>query len=297
MGSSTGNLLVDDRRTLENLFSSVPMLIATHCEDEATILANTEKAKERYGAAIPASAHPVIRSREACYLSSSLAVELARKHNTRLHILHISTREELSLFQEGVPLAEKRITSEACVHHMTFSDKDYIELGNRIKCNPAIKRSEDREAIVDAVRTGRIDVIATDHAPHTAEEKSLDYQQAPSGLPLVQHSLVMLLQLYQRGELSVETIVERACHAPAECFRIIDRGYLDPGMWADVVLVDPEATWTVENKGLYYKCGWSPLEGRPMKGRIEKTFVNGNLAYSNGKLIADKPGMRIQFDR
>lgn len=296
MGSSTGNLLVDDRDTLDRLFGSVPLLIATHCEDEQTILDNIAKAQEKYGSAIPASMHPVIRSREACYKSSSLAVELAKKHGTRLHILHITTREELALFSDA-PIGEKNITSEVCVHHLTFSDKDYIKLGHQIKCNPAIKLEQDRKALVEAMKSGRLDIIATDHAPHTVDEKSGDYMHAPSGLPLVQHPLVLLLQLYHNEGLSLETLVERACHAPAKCFDIADRGYLDEGKRADVVVIDPDHEWTITNDSVLYKCGWTPLHGRKVKGRIERTFVNGNQVYANGKLTVDQPGMRLTFDR
>jgi dihydroorotase len=297
MGSSTGNLLVDNPKTLEHLFAEVPLLIATHCEDEATITANLEKAKEKYGKAIPASAHAMIRSREACLKSSAFAVSLAKKHGTRLHILHISTKEEVSLFESGIPLPQKRITAEACVHHMNFSDKDYVTLGNQIKCNPAIKTEHDRMAIVDAVRQGRIDVIATDHAPHTAEEKTADYLQAPSGLPLVQHSLTLLLNMHHRNELPIETGVERACHAPAICFQVRDRGFLDEGMFADVVMVDPDAGWTVNKESLLYQCGWSPLVGMKMYGSIEKTFVNGALVYDKGIVIDTIRGRRLEFDR
>ena len=296
MGSSTGNLLVDDRDTLDRLFGSVPILIATHCEDEQTIIDNLEKAKAKYGKSIPASMHPVIRSRQACYLSSSLAVELAKKHGTRLHILHLTTREELALFSDA-PLDEKHITAEVCVHHLTFSKQDYITLGNQIKCNPAVKREEDRNALLDALKSGKLDVIATDHAPHTWDEKSQDYLNAPSGLPLVQHPIVLLLQLHHNEGLSLETLVERACHAPARCFDIGDRGYLDEGKWADVVVIDPEAEWQVNKDQLLYKCGWSPIEGRTMKGKINKTFVNGNLVYNEGELSVGQPGMRLTFDR
>lgn len=297
MGSSTGNLLVDDPSTLDRLFAEVPLLIATHCEDEATIEANLQQAIEKYGNAIPASAHAVIRSREACLKSSSFAVSLAKKHNTRLHILHISTKEEINLFDADIPLAQKRITSEACVHHMSFSDKDYIQLGHRIKCNPAIKTEYDRKAIVDAVRSGRIDVIATDHAPHTAEEKASDYLHAPSGLPLVQHSLLLLMRLHFNDEIPIETSITRACHTVAECFQIRDRGFLDEGCFADVVLVDPEAKWDVGKDSLLYKCGWSPLEGSQMQGRIEQTYVNGIRVCDQGRIVDETPGRRLVFAR
>lgn len=297
MGSSTGNLLVDDPSTLDRLFAEVPLLIATHCEDEATIEANLEAAIDKYGKAIPASAHAQIRSREACLKSSSFAVSLAKKHNTRLHILHISTKEETGLFEKDVPLKDKRITAEACVHHLTFCDKDYVDLGNKIKCNPAIKTEYDRKAVIEAVRSGRIDIIATDHAPHTAEEKDTDYLHSPSGLPLVQHSLLLLLQLHFKNELPIETSIERACHAPAECFAIRDRGYLDEGCYADVVLVDTETVWEVTRPSLLYQCQWSPLEGRQFQGRIIKTFVNGSLAWDDGIIADERVGMRLEFDR
>lgn len=297
MGSSTGNLLVDNPVTLDHLFAEVPLLIATHCEDEATIHANLEAAIEKYGKAIPASAHALIRSREACQKSSTLAVSLARKYGTRLHILHISTKEELSLFDVDVPLEKKRITAEACVHHMSFSDKDYVALGNKIKCNPAIKTEYDRVAIVEAVKNGRIDVIATDHAPHTAEEKAIEYLHAPSGLPLVQHSLPLLLNLHHRNELPIEIAVQRACHAPALCFQVKDRGFLDEGKYADIVVVDPAMHWRVSRPSLLYKCGWSPLEGIEMHGLIEQTFVNGEVVYQDGKIINATPGKRLDFTR
>lgn len=297
MGSSTGNLLVDDPSALERLFGEVQMLIATHCEDEATIAANLEEAIEKYGKAIPASAHATIRSRQACLKSSSFAISLARKYGTRLHILHISTKEEAAMFDEGIPLEQKRITSEACVHHMTFADKDYLTLSNKIKCNPAIKTDYDRTAILDAVRSGRIDVIATDHAPHTVEEKAVDYLHAPSGLPLVQHALPLLLNMHYREELPIEVAVERACHAPAICFQIRDRGYLDEGKYGDIIVVDPDRTWKVTAQSLLYHCGWSPLEGAEMHGSIDKTFVNGRLAYDNGQIIPGLTGARLEFMR
>jgi dihydroorotase len=275
----------------------VPILIATHCEDEATIIENLARAKEKYGNVIPPSAHALIRSREACLKSSSFAVALAKKHGTRLHILHISTKEEISLFNNTIPLEQKRITAEGCVHHMSFSDKDYLTLGNQIKCNPAIKTEYDRAAIVEAVKNGRIDIIATDHAPHTSAEKASDYISAPSGLPLVQHSLPLLLNLHFNDELSIDIAVQRACHAPAICFQIKDRGFLDEGCHADVLVVDPSKSWSVTKESLLYKCGWSPLEGREMHGQLEKTFVNGNMVYSGGQVSEEHRGMRLEFDR
>ena len=294
MGSSTGNMLVDNKTTLERLFESCPLLIATHCEDEATIKRNMAEAHERYGKVIPPSAHPWIRSREACLLSSSLAVELAKKHNTRLHILHISTADEIALFEQG-PVGNKRITAEACVHHMYFSDQDYVALGNQIKCNPAIKTVDDRAAILRAVFEDKIDVIATDHAPHTWEEKSQPYEHAPSGLPLVQHPLLLMLDHWQDGRIKLERIIDKMCHAPADCFRIADRGYLDEGYFADIVLVDLEKSTTITKESLLYKCGWSPLEGKTFKGRIGGTWVNGTRLYEDGKIIGEPAGERLMF--
>lgn len=296
MGSSTGNLLVDDDETLDGIFARVPLLIAAHCEDEQTIRDNLALAQQKYGRHIPPSMHPVIRSREACLLSSSKAVDLAKKHGTRLHVLHITTRDELSLFSEA-PVSEKHITCEACVHHMTFSDKDYVPLGHLIKCNPAIKQADDRDAIIEAVDKGVIDVVATDHAPHTTEEKASLYEDAPSGMPLVQHALVLLLQLYFDGKLTMEKIVERACHAPAKCFHIEDRGYLDEGYRADLVMIDPDTRWSEDASALLYKCGWTPLRGREFRGKVHSTFVNGEIVYRNGELSVGKPGMRLTFDR
>lgn len=295
MGSSTGNMLVDDRRTLDNLFSRSHMLIATHCEDEQSIKDQLAVHLARYGEDIPFAAHPVIRDELACYRSSSMAIELARQHNTRLHILHISTARELDLFDATKPLSEKRITSEVCVHHLHFSADDYPRLGSLIKCNPAIKYPSDRQALWDGLLADRLDIIATDHAPHTWEEKQQKYMQAPSGLPLVQHALVMMLQEVHKGRISLEKLVEKMCHAPAECFRIPDRGYLDEGAYADLVVVDPNTSWTISREELLYKCGWSPLEGEPVKGRIDQTFVNGQLVFDRGRIVSDKPGKRLVF--
>ncbi len=295
MGSSTGNMLVDNRQTLENLFSKVDMLIATHCEDEETIKANLEKYKNTEG--LDASYHPIIRNIEGCYLSSSMAVELARKHNTRLHILHISTAKELDLFENTVPLKNKRITAEVCVHHLTFTADDYARLGNKIKCNPAIKSTENRDALLPALLDDRLDIIATDHAPHTMEEKSKPYLEAPSGLPLIQHGLVMMLEKVKQGKLAVEKVVEKMCHAPADCFRIKDRGYLDEGNYADIVIVHPNKPWTVSSGNILYKCGWSPLEGKTYHSQVQKTFVNGELVYVGTQYVKQGAGMRLQFDR
>lgn len=295
MGSSTGNMLVDDPGVLEDLFRTCPMLIATHCEDEHTIRENMELWKSRFGEDIPMTEHPLIRSREACLLSSSMAIELARKHGTRLHVLHISTAEETHLFDNSVPLGQKRITSEACVHHLRFSALDYPRLGAQIKCNPAIKDVADREAVWAAVLDDRIDIIATDHAPHTWEEKSGKYASSPSGLPLVQHALVMMLQEVWQGRWSIERLVEKMCHAPAECFRIIDRGYLDEGSWADLVVIDPDREWRITKDNLLYHCGWSPLEGELMKGYVEQTWINGRLAWNGAEIVAEASGMRLTF--
>ncbi|WP_116105680.1 dihydroorotase [Lewinella sp. IMCC34191] len=298
MGSSTGNMLVDDEQTLDALFTQSPLLIATHCEDEATIRHNAAKARERYGTEIPVQEHPHIRSAEGCLKSSSLAIELAKRHNTRLHILHISTADEVSLFRNDIPLREKRITAEVCVHHLTFNAKDYDRLGNGIKCNPAIKSEHHRSALLPALLDDRFDVIATDHAPHTAEEKSQsDYFKAPGGLPLVQHSLDMMMRLEQAGQITLEKIVEKMCHAPAICYQVAGRGYLDEGMHADVVVYDPQETWTVAPENILYHVGWSPLEGMMLRGRVRETIVSGQIAYAAGKVIDTVRGERLAFDR
>jgi dihydroorotase len=296
MGSSTGNMLVDNEDTLRGLFERVPpMLIATHCEDEATVRANLAAAKEKYGADIPVEMHPIIRSEEACYRSSELAVRLAKKHDARLHVLHISTAKELALFDNTMPLTEKKITAEACIHHLWFSDADYAEKGNFIKWNPAVKTANDRDAIFQAVLDNRIDVIATDHAPHTIEEKSRSYLDAPSGGPLVQHALMAMLEKMEQGKISIEKIVEKMAHAPAELFRIKDRGYIREGYFADLVVVERHA-YSVSKDNIIYQCGWSPFEGHIFPYRISKTFVNGNLVYSNGSLIEQSLGERLLFD-
>lgn len=297
MGSSTGNMLVDDARVLEALFSRCPMLIATHCEDEATIKANEARYRERYGEAVPIECHPEIRSVEGCLKSSSLAVKLAREYGTRLHILHISTKDELGLFQNDLPLAEKRITAEVCVHHLFFQSGDYAEKGAQIKCNPAIKGPAHQDALFPALLDDRLDVIATDHAPHTWEEKQGTYFQAPSGLPLVQHSLNVMLDFYHQGRIGLERIVEKMCHAPAVCFQLDERGYLDEGYWADVVVVDLEREWTVGPENILYKCGWSPLSGHRFRGKVEHTIVSGHLAWSKGKFDERKWGERLAFRR
>lgn len=295
MGSSTGNMLVDNPVTLEDLFRECPMLIATHCEDENTVRKNEAIFKEKYGENMPIRFHPDIRNVEACYLSSSMAVDLAKKHNTRLHILHISTEEELALFSNAIPLQEKRITAEVCVHHLYFDAAQYDSLGTQIKCNPAIKEARHRKSLFPALLNDTLDIIATDHAPHTWEEKQNNYFSAPSGLPLVQHSLNIMLDFHQRGMISLEKMVEKMCHAPAECFRIADRGYLEEGQYADICLFDLDESWTVQKDNLLYKCGWSPLEGKTFKGKVKHTFVSGHHVYIDGQFDESKKGMRAKF--
>lgn len=297
MGSSTGDMLVDNRDTLSALFAECPMLIATHCEDEATIQANLAAAKAQFGDDIPIAQHPIIRNAEACYLSSSMAVDLATKHNTRLHILHISTARETALFRNDIPLEEKRITAEACIHHLWFSDADYQTHGTHIKWNPAVKSVPDREAVLAALLDNRIDVLATDHAPHTLEEKTQSYLKAPSGGPLVQHAIPALLEMSLQGKISIEKIVEKASHAVARCFEIKDRGFIQEGFWADLVLVDMDNPWEVNKTNIEYKCGWSPFEGQKFSSRISKTWVNGHLAYDNGQFNETQKGSRLAFDR
>ncbi|MEO8885560.1 MAG: dihydroorotase [Mucilaginibacter sp.] len=297
MGSSTGNMLVDNRDTLEKLFANSPMLIATHCEDEATIQSNLAHFKQLLGDNIPVKLHPKIRSEEACYLSSSMAVELAKKHNTRLHILHISTEKETHLFDNTTPLKDKRITAEACIHHLWFTDADYETKGNLIKWNPAVKTAADRDGILKAVLDDRIDVIATDHAPHTIEEKAQPYLQAPSGGPLVQHAMPAMLELYHQGKITLEQIAEKMAHNVATCFQIEKRGFIREGYWADLVLVDLNKPNTVTKDNILYKCGWSPFEGTTFKSSIMHTIVSGNLAWSNGSITSDKLGKRLNFNR
>ncbi|MCS7017840.1 MAG: dihydroorotase [Cytophagales bacterium] len=297
MGSSTGNMLVDNPQTLETIFSQCPLLIATHCEDETTIRAQSATYRQKYGDNVPMHCHPEIRSIEACYKSSSLAIELAKKHHTRLHILHISTAEETALFNNSLPLAQKHITSEACVHHLWFDAAQYHTLGAQIKCNPAIKEARHKDAILQAVLDNRIDIIATDHAPHTWEEKSQNYWKAPSGLPLVQHSLQMMLDFVSQGKLTLERMVEKMSHAPAICFQIEERGFIREGYWADLVLVDLNRPYTVNKANILYKCGWSPLEGHTFSSTITHTIVSGHLAFANGILNDSKLGERILFTR
>ncbi|MFZ6050599.1 dihydroorotase [Halocola ammonii] len=297
MGSSTGNMLVDNKKTLEGIFSECPLLIATHCEDEETIKANEASYRIKYGEDVPIECHPEIRSAEACYKSSSMAVELAEKHGARLHILHISTARETELFRNDIPLKDKKITAEACIHHLFFNDSFYETKGTHIKWNPAVKTEEDRKAIVKAVLDNKIDVIATDHAPHTLQEKNNKYFSAPSGGPLVQHSLVSLLELYHRGEIPLERIPEKASHNVAEMFKINKRGFIREGYFADLTLVDLNSPWTVTTENILAKCGWSPFEGYSFKSAVKKTWVNGNLAYDNGEVNDSVRGKRLTFDR
>lgn len=295
MGSSTGNMLVDAPETLNNIFGKVPMLIATHCEDEGTIRKNTAIYKEKYGEGVPMRCHPEIRNHEACYLSSSLAVDLAKKHGSRLHVLHISTAKELSLFDNSIPLEQKKITAEACIHHLWFSDEDYDQKGAYIKWNPAVKTAKDREEIWKAVLDNRIDVLATDHAPHTIEEKQNTYFNAPSGGPLVQHVLPALFEKSKQGVISIERIVEKTAHAPSILFRVKERGFIREGYYADLVVVDPNKSFEVNKENIMYKCGWSPFEGTTFSHSIEKTFVNGNMVYDRSQIIEGQ-GQRIQFN-
>jgi len=297
MGSSTGNLLVDDPKVLELFFSRFPSLIAAHCEDEGTIRRNTALYKEKYGEDVPIACHPLIRSEEACYLSSSFAVKLAKKHGTRFHILHISTAKETSLFDNTIPLEQKKITAEACVHHLWFNDADYARLGTRIKWNPAVKTAHDQQAILDAVLDDRIDVIATDHAPHTWDEKSNTYFKAPSGGPLVQHSLVAMLELYHQGKIKLEKVVQKMSHHPAILFQIEKRGFIREGYFADLVLVDLDAPWKVGRENIVAHCGWSPFEGVTFRSKVERTFVSGHLAYNLGAFDDTKMGERLRFVR
>ncbi len=297
MGSSTGNMLVDKPETLEALFRDCKMLIAVHCEDEEIIKRNLETYVRNYAENIPPQLHPLIRSTEACYKSSSFAVQLAKKHNTRLHVLHISSAQELQLFDGTKPLKEKRITAEVCVHHLWFADSDYPRLGNLIKWNPAIKTNADKAALLRGLLDNKLDVIATDHAPHTLEEKTQPYLKAPSGGPLVQHSLVTMLEFFHNRQLTLEKIAEKMSHAVADCFQIANRGYIREGYYADLVLVDINYHWTVTNKNILYKCKWSPFEWQLFRSRVMQTFVNGNLVYNNGKWDESKKGARLQFER
>lgn len=295
MGASTGNMLVDDEAVLEAIFANAQLLVATHCEDTPMILAAEKVARERFGDDVPMSEHPTIRSAEACWASSSLAVDLAKKHGTRLHVLHITTARELDLFSAG-EAREKRITAEACVHHLWFSQEDYTQLGAKIKCNPAIKRPEDRDAILNAVREGVIDIIATDHAPHTIEEKNRDYFGAPAGLPLVQEALLTLMQHHKNGVFELPLIVEKTAHAVADLFGLRDRGYLREGYWADIVVVDPNETTEVVDHRAYARVGWSPFAGVTFDSKIRMTLVNGKIAFQDGSVSKEPLGRRLDFE-
>lgn len=297
MGSSTGDMLVDDPKALEDIFRFSPTIITTHCEDDPMIKLNAAKFREEYGDDIPVSMHPLIRSEESCFKSSSFAVDLAKSTGARLHVLHISTGKELDLFRNDIPLQDKKITAEACIHHLWFTDQDYLVKGNLIKWNPAVKTAADREAIRKAVLDDRIDVIATDHAPHTREEKSAQYLKAPSGGPLVQHALVAMLDMVKEGWITIERVVEKMAHAPAVLFRINERGFIREGYMADLVLVDADAPWTVQPSNILYKCGWSPFEGHSFSSQVKMTFVNGNLVYHHGQFNESVVGQRLIFNR
>lgn len=294
MGSSTGNMLVDDETVLSEIFKNAPTLVATHCEDEATIQKNIEIARKRYGENVPISRHAHIRSAEACYRSSSKAVELASKFDTRLHVLHLTSAKEMELFSAG-NVADKNITSEVCVHHLWFDEKDYINYGTKIKWNPSIKTKKDKEALWEALLSDKIDVIATDHAPHTLEEKNNSYFKAPSGGPLVQHSLVAMLEMSKKGLIDIEKVIQKMCHAPADLFRIEKRGYIREGYFADLVLIDPNQNWVVTPENILYKCKWSPFEGTQFSNTISSTFVNGTEVYNNGKILDNVFGQRVTF--
>lgn len=295
LGSSTGNMLVDNPETIEKIFSATPMLIATHCEDEATIKANLEYYKQQYGDAIPVTEHHKIRSSEACYISSSKAIALAKKTGARLHVFHVSTAAETELFTNQIPVEEKKITAEVCIHHLWFTNEDYAAKGNFIKWNPAVKKTQDREALWKALLDDRFDVIATDHAPHTIEEKSQNYLQAPSGGPLVQHSAQAMIQFYKQGKISLEKIVEKMCHNPAKIFKIEKRGFIREGYYADLFLLDLNLQETVSKENVLYKCGWSPFEGETFASKVTHTFVNGNLVFDNGKFLNETYGKRLLF--
>lgn len=296
MGASTGNMLVDDEKTLEGIFTEAPCLVVTHCEDTPTILANEEKFREQYGEDVPMECHPLIRSAEACYKSSSKAIALAKKHGTRLHVLHLTTAVELDQFEAG-EVENKQISGEACVHHLYFDDRDYAAKGSFIKCNPAIKTRQDKAALHQALLDNRLDVIATDHAPHLLEEKLATYFKAPAGLPLVQHALPMVLELVHDDIFDLPMVVEKTAHAPARLFSIVDRGYLREGYWADLTVVDMKQSYRVEREDVLYKCGWSPIEGRVLRSCIKATFVNGKLVYRDGLMALKPRGMRLEFSR
>lgn len=297
LGSSTGNMLVDNEEVIEKIFSNTELVISAHCEDETTIKNNLEKYKVEFGDDIPLKYHPIIRSEEACYLSSSRAIELAKKTNARLHVFHVSTAKETNLFRNDIPLEEKRITAEVCTHHLWFSDVDYAEKGTFIKWNPAVKTAADRDGLWEALLDDRIDVLATDHAPHTLEEKQNIYTNAPSGGPLVQHTLAALLEKVKEGKISLEKLIQKMCHNPAILFNVEKRGYIREGYYADLVLVDRNSNWTVNKDNILYKCGWSPFEGTTFSAQVTHTFVNGNLAYQNGKISDKRNVKRLTFNR
>ncbi|MGH1387605.1 dihydroorotase [Kordia sp.] len=297
LGSSTGNMLVDDAAVLEKIFSSTDMVISVHCEDEGTIRKNLAEYKEKYGDDIPIEYHPIIRSEEACYISSSRAIELAKKTGARLHVFHLSTGKETALFDNSIPLEEKKITAEVCIHHLWFSDENYKEKGTHIKWNPAVKTASDRDQLWEALLDDRIDVIATDHAPHTLEEKNNPYTKAPSGGPLVQHALNAMIQMHKQGKISLEKIVQKMCHNPARLFQVKDRGFIKEGYYADLVVVDLEKSYTVTRDNVLYKCGWSPFEGVTLDSTVTHTFLNGNLAYREGTFSEKRHGKQLEFNR
>jgi dihydroorotase len=297
LGSSTGNMLVDNEESLEKIFSSTSMLIAVHCEDETTIKNNLEKYKAQYGDAIPVNVHHLIRSEEACYLSSSKAIALAKKTGARLHVFHLSTAKEMDLFTNKIPLEDKQITAEVCIHHLWFSNEDYDTKGNFIKWNPAVKTQNDRKVLWEALLDDRIDVIATDHAPHTKDEKNQIYSKAPSGGPLVQHAVVAMFESFLNGKITIEKVVEKMAHNPAKIFKIQKRGFIKPGYFADLVLVDTKKPWTVSKNNILYKCGWSPFEGTTFQSQVTHTFINGLLVYHDSKINEVKVGKRLLFDR
>ena len=296
-GASTGNMLVDKLSVLEDIFRFSPLPVAAHCEDESIIRANSEEIREKYGDDIPMEMHPLIRNAEACYLSSELAVNLAKKYGTRLHIAHISTRKEISLLENNLPLAQKRITAEACTHYLWFCDEDYARLGTKIKVNPAIKSKDDRAALLQGLLDGHLDIISTDHAPHLQAEKAQSYFKSPSGAPVVQHSLPAMLEICQENNIKIEFLVDKMCHAPATCYNVEQRGFIREGYYADLVLVDMNDEWTVASSNIISKCGWSPWEGHSFKSKVTHTFVNGNLVFENGCFDESSKGLRLMFNR
>lgn len=297
LGSSTGNMLVDNAESIEKLFKIQNLPVAVHCEEESIIKENSKRIREEYGDNPPSSVHPIIRNEECCYHSSHHAVELAKKYGTRLHVVHVSTAKETDLFDSSITLENKKITSEVCPHHLWFSDKDYVNKGNMIKWNPAIKTEHDKTGLLAALLENKIDTISTDHAPHTHDEKEQAYFSCPSGGPMVQHSLTVMLEVHRQGKISIETIVQKMCHAPAICFNIRKRGFIREGYWADLVLVDLNTTWKIEKENILYKCKWSPLEGETFHSKVAHTFVNGNMVYANGTFNELEKGHRILFDR